>query len=153
MTDTNQTADDIIDGEATEETEDTKDTKYSPWDTIANDFQKLGQNLADAIKDTLNDENTKKHLGELRTGLQNMVEQVAGAVDEAVKSPAASTAKTEVKKAVGEVKDIGGKVYSESRPMLINALKQLEKGIQTIVARLDDDTKTEETPAPDTEDE
>jgi uncharacterized protein YjbJ (UPF0337 family) len=109
-------------------------TDQNPWTSVAGDFQSLGKSIADAIKNTFQDDRYKEQLTELRTGLQNMTEQVASAVDETIKS---SNVKSEVKKAAGEVKEAGGKVYSDTKPFLTGALKTLNEGIQSIIDRLE----------------
>jgi uncharacterized protein YjbJ (UPF0337 family) len=109
-------------------------TDQTPWTSVASDFQSLGKSIADAIKNTFQDDKYKEQLTELRTGLQNMTEQVASAVDETIKS---SNVKSEVKKAAGEVKEVGGKVYSDTKPFLTGALKTLNEGIQSIINRLE----------------
>jgi hypothetical protein len=135
MTDTEQT---------TEETTTSQEAMKNQWETIAKDFQDLGNSIAGTIRDAWHDEENKEQLRELRNGLQKMVDEVVEAVDEAVKSPKAEDAKSEAKKVVDEVKDFGGKVYTDSKPHLLSALKSLSEGIQTIVERLEA-TQTETT--------
>jgi len=120
---------------AAQNTEESQKNEHPPWSSVANDFQSLGKSIADAIKNTFQDDRYKEQLTELRTGLQNMTEQVASAVDETIKS---SNVKSEVKKAAGEVKEAGGKVYSDTKPFLTGALKTLNEGIQSIIDRLVD---------------
>ncbi|MFQ5576683.1 MAG: hypothetical protein ACE5G8_06805, partial [Anaerolineae bacterium] len=81
--------------------------------------------------------------------LQHIADQGAQAVDEAAKSPAASEVKTEVKRAAGEMKELGGKVYSEAKPHLLSTLKTLGESIQTIIERLEASAAHEGEPEPE----
>ena len=118
-------------------TEESQKSEQPPWNSVANDFQSLGKSIADAIKSTFQDEKYKEQLTELRTGLQSMTEQVASAVDETIKSSATETVKSEVKKAAGDVKEAGEKIYTDAKPVLAGALKTLSEGIQSIIERLE----------------
>lgn len=120
-----------------EETTGSQDATPNQWDAIAKDFQALGQSISDAVKGALQDENYKQQLADLGTGMHKMADQVTKAVDEAIKSPAAAEAKTEVKRAAGEVKDLGGKVYADTKPHLINILQTVGEGIQTMIDHLE----------------
>jgi len=125
------------DTNTTQDPQEPQQNDQSPWTSVAGDFQSLGKSVADAIKNTFQDDRYKEQLTELRAGLQNMTEQVASAVDETLKSPTTENVKSEVKKAAGEVKEVGGKVYSDTKPFLTGALKTLNEGIQSIIDRLE----------------
>ena len=122
MTDTNTQPEDTS---TAQDAQEPQKNEQSPWNSVASDFQSLGKSIADAIKNTFQDDRYKEQLTELRTGLQNMTEQVANAVDETIKSSTTENVKSEVKKAAGEVKEVGGKVYSDTKPFLAGALKTL----------------------------
>jgi len=76
-----------------------------------------------------------------------MTDQVAGAVEEALSSSTTEGVKSEVKKAASEVKDVGGKVYSDTKPFLASTLKTINEGIQGIIERME----TSPTDAPEAE--
>ena len=48
-----------------------------------------------------------------------------------------------MKRAAGEVKDLGGKVYADTKPHLINILQTVGEGIQTMIDRLETASKAE----------
>ena len=123
----------------------------NPWEAIAADFQTLGQNIAGAIKKTWNEDDAKRDMRNLRSSLQNAANQVANAVEEAMQSPTAANAKEEVKKAAGDVKDFGEKAYTDSKPHLLNALKSLEAGLQSLISNIEERQKTGSTPPPESQ--
>lgn len=123
-------------------------TGQNPWNSLGDEFQALGQSIAVSIKEAWHDEKNQQHLEGLQHGLQNMANRVSKAVDETVNSPKTDEVKTEVKKASGELKDLGGKVYTDSRPHLIKALKTMEEGLQSLIGRLEKEPPPAEDAAP-----
>jgi len=125
-----------------EKTETGQKAAHNPWDDVIHDFQALGESITRAIQGAVQDERSKKPLNEVKQGLENVADQVTKSVNEAAQSARSQARsqniKTEVRKAVDEVKDMGDKVYSESKPILVNALATLGEGIQMLIERLED---------------
>lgn len=107
-----------------------------PWDDVVRDFQSLGQSISRAIQDVVHDEGHKESLKELRQGLENVADQVAQSINEATRSSEAERMKSGVQRAVDDVRDLGSKVYRDTRPVLITALESLSAGLQRMVDRL-----------------
>ncbi len=120
------------------------------WGAVAKDFQALGETIATAIKSVWTNENMQTQVSDLKTGLQNMADQVGHAIDEAKETLAGDEVKGEFKKASTEVKDFGGKVYSESKPFFLDVLKSINEGIESMIAKLE--PETDETSRPRQED-
>lgn len=120
----------------TEETKTTSEPEHNPWDDVLKDFQSLGQSITEAVQDALHEEKYKESLKELRHGLENTANQVAKSIDEAIQSSQTEEAKASVKKAAEDVKGVGDRVYSDTKPHLINALQSLNQGIQKLIDRL-----------------
>ena len=119
-----------------EETETKQETPPSPWDAVIKDFQSLGQSITEAVQEAVQDEKHKESLNELRQGLEGVANQVAKSVEDAAHSAQAEQVKSGVQRAVGDVRAMGGKVYSDTKPALINALEGLSAGIQKMIERL-----------------
>ena len=122
---------------ASEESTSSHSASEDQWNQVGGDFQKLGQSIATAITGLWNDDKNREQLTEIQSGLSNMAEQVTGAVNEAISSDTSQDVKTGVNKAVDEAKEAGGKIYSDSRPFVIGALKKMNESLQTIIDRLD----------------
>ncbi|RME51333.1 MAG: hypothetical protein D6796_01180, partial [Caldilineae bacterium] len=88
----------------------------SQWEAIVRDFQSLGQSIAETVKDAWQDEANRQQLQELGDSMKRVADQIVDAVDEALKSPAATEVKSEFKKAPETVKEAGQRVYSEAQP-------------------------------------
>ncbi len=113
-----------------------QETSQSPWDEVIKDFQSLGQSISQAVHDAVQDEKYKESLRELRQGLENVASQVSESIDEAVKSTPTDEVKTGVQKAVDDVKDLGEKIYDDSKPHIVSALQSLSDGLQKMIDRL-----------------
>ncbi len=119
-----------------EETQTTSEPEPNPWDDVLKDFQSLGQSITKAVQDALHEEKYKESLKEIRYDLESTANQVAKSIDEAVKASQTEEVKAGVKKAAEDVKEAGDKVYSDTKPHLINALQSLDQGIQKLIDRL-----------------
>ena len=127
------------------QTEDTAQQE-NQWDAVAKDFQALGETMAGAIKSAWTNESTQSQVKDLKHGLQNMADQVGHALDEAKDTINNNEVKGEFKKATTEVKDFGGKVYSESKPFFLDVLKSINAGIASMIDKLEPHNVT---PTPD----
>jgi len=109
----------------------------SQWDAVAQDFQRLGESIADAVKSVWSNPSTQKQVTDLKEGLQNMAEQVGQVVDETRQNLTGEELKSEVRKATDDVKEFGTKVVSDSKPFLLDVLKTLDDGLQSLISRLE----------------
>lgn len=127
------------------------------WDAVAKDFQALGETIAGAIKSVWTNESTQSQVKDLKHGLQNMADQVGHALDEAKDTINNNEVKGEFKKATTEVKDFGGKVYSDSKPFFLDVLKSINASIESMIIKLEptetaatSDSPVEESPNEET---
>jgi hypothetical protein len=137
----------VIDGVAEDRDEsqdDSRSSAQSHWASVLQDFQTLGQTIMGAMKETWQDERSREYLDELRYGIQSLANKVSRKVDESLKSDESETSNTkgsevkrEVKRAVDEVKEAGTRIYGDSRPHLVNALKKVNDSIQELIERLE----------------
>lgn len=114
-----------------------KNATQSQWDGVANDFKRLGDSIAEAFQSAWNNQSTQKQMTDLKEGLQSMSEQVGQVVEEARQNITSDELKTEVRRAADDVKDFGTKVVSESKPLLLDVLKTLDDGIQSLISRME----------------
>lgn len=118
----------------------------NPWDDVLRDFQSLGQNIARAAQTTLQGEKGADRLQEIRRGVEQMADEVARNIDEAARTTQKDQVKQEVRKAAAEVKDLGDKVYTDTKPYLLGALRSLNEGLQKIISSLEKTESKTETP-------
>lgn len=142
-----------------ENTETNRGSADSQWDAVAKDFQRLGESIAEAVKSAWQNETTQRQVHDMQEGLHSLTEQVGEAVEEAKQTITSEEVKTEVKKTAEEVKGLGSKVYSETKPVLLDVLKTLDEGIRKMIERMEaaptkpeaPKAETEETPPPASE--
>jgi len=118
-------------------TEQSASSAQNQWNAVAQDFQHLGESIADAVKSAWSNESTQKQVSDLKEGLQNMAEQVGQVVDEARQNLSRDELRSEVQKATDDVKDFGTKVVSDSKPFLLDVLKTVDDGLQSLISRLE----------------
>lgn len=121
------------------------------WEAIQQDFQSLGRNISNAVKDMWHDERTRGQVNELRNCLENMSNQVGQAIDETINTAKSKNIKDDVQKAVGEIKNMGDKVYTDTKPHLVSALKMLDETIQKVIGRLEHVAEQPPSPSPKAE--
>lgn len=130
-----------------------KEEQAKAWDAVVEDFQHLGNSLSAAVKEMWSDERNREQLKQFRTGLEDMVKQVGNTIDEASKSEQANNVRQEVKKAATDVRGLGSKVYTDSKPHLVGLLQNISSGLDNIIQRLeksDSTVRTETKTTPDT---
>ena len=107
------------------------------WQEVGKQFQALGKSLATAVRASWYDEENRKRLQALQTGLESMVHDVSQAVHERAVTPAAQKTRAGVERAGQEV-----------RPRVISTLRQLNAELERIIGRMDQPPAAE-APAPE----
>jgi hypothetical protein len=115
------------------------------WRQVGKQFEALGNSLADAFRTAWHDENTRRHMREMQTGLETMVKEVDKAIKETVASSDGQKVRAEAERAAQSLQAAGAKTWQETKPQLVSALRQLSAELQKTISRL------EETKAPVTE--
>jgi len=106
------------------------------WKEVGSQFQALGAGLASAFGTVWKSEENKKHLREMRSGLEAMVNELGAAIKESTASPQAQQVKTEAGKTLETVKTAGEKTVQEIRPKLVAALATTNEELQKLLARM-----------------
>jgi hypothetical protein len=116
------------------------------WREVGKQFEVLGETLASAFRTAWNDEQNRKRMQEMQHGVESMLNDVAKAIDETIKSPQMQQTKTEVKKVAVTVKTAGEQTFQEVRPQLVSALSQLNAELQKLVTRIETKSTPEAAP-------
>ena len=112
-------------------------TPQSSWQDVGQQFQELGESLAQVFRTAWENEENQRRLQGVRTGLQSMVQEVGKAIDDSAKSPQAQKLREDAEKTVDKVRNAGEQTVQEVRPQLIDALQQLNQELQKLVNRMD----------------
>lgn len=114
------------------------------WKEVGSQFHALGAGLASAFGTAWKSEENRKHLKEMRSGLEAMVNELGTAIKESTASPEAQQVKTEAGKTLETVRTAGEKTVREIRPKLLAALASANEELQKLLAgmRKEDSTDT-----------
>jgi len=118
------------------------------WREVGKQFEVLGNSLANAFRTAWEDENTRRHMREMQTGLETMVNEVGTAIKETTESPEGQKARAEAERAAQSLRAAGAKTWQETKPQLMTALRQLSAELQKTISRLEEEGKTSAAEAP-----
>jgi len=112
-------------------------TTNKSWSKVGEQFQALGQSLAEAFRAAWKDEGNRQHLQDLQAGLEKMADDVGRAVREASESPEGQKVREEAKKAAGSARAAGESAWQDSRPHVLSALRSVDAELQKIISRME----------------
>ena len=112
-------------------------TSSEAWQEVGKQFQTMGESLATAFRSAWNDEQNRKKVQEMRTGLESMLNDVGKALDETAKSPQAQQAKVEARKTAESLKAATEHTAQELRPLILDALRKLNDELAKFVTRME----------------
>ena len=129
----------------TENTE--KQVTDEAWRQVGQQFQTLGESLAETLRTAWESEETRRHVQNMQGGLEAMVNRVDQALKEAIASPQGEKLRTEADKAAESLQAAGEQTWQEVSPHLLSALSQINAELQKMIGRLKGKGVTSETPA------
>lgn len=106
------------------------------WDEVGRQFQALGASLAQAVRTAWNDEDNRRRVQEMQSGLESMVREVGDAINDTASSPEGQKFQENAKRATEDLVNAGEKTVQEVRPHLMNALEQLNSELTKLVDRM-----------------
>ncbi len=112
-------------------------TPDNSWQDVGQQFKELGDSLAQAFRTAWEDEENKRRLQEMRTGLESMVREVGKAIDDTAHSPQGQHLREEAERTMEKVRNASEQTVQEVRPQLITALQQLNIELQKLVSRME----------------
>lgn len=114
---------------------------------IADELNKLGKQVADAIKAAWESEDRKKLQSELTDGLQKFGAQVTEAMDKASESETAKELRVKAEKMATDIRDRG--VVEDVRKGILTGLDTLNRELSKLVEKLESKQPTEAPEAPE----
>jgi vacuolar-type H+-ATPase subunit E/Vma4 len=106
------------------------------WEDVGHQFQALGASLAQAVRSAWNDEDNRRRVQEMQSGLEAMVREVGDAISDTASSPQGQSLQQDAKRTAENLVDAGEKTVQEVRPHLMRALEQLNGELQKLVDRM-----------------
>ena len=125
------------DEQTTQQSEEATHTSSDAWQEVGKQFQTMGESLASAFRTAWEDEQNRKRMQEMRSGLESMLNEVGNALDETAKSPQMQQAKTEMHKAAASVKVATEHTVTELRPLILDALRKLNDELAKFASRME----------------
>ena len=101
-----------------------------PWHQVGQQFQVLGESLAEAFRTAWEDEGNRQHARDMQAGLEKMVDDIGQAIKEASESP-------EAKKATESAKAAGSKAWRDARPHVLSALRSVDAELQKVINQME----------------
>lgn len=111
-------------------------TNDKGWQEVGQQFQTLGESLAQALRSTWENEDTQRRVAEMRSGLESMARDVSAAVEDTANSPQGQKIRREAEQAAASLRTATDQTVQELRPQLITALQQLNTELQKLIDRL-----------------
>jgi hypothetical protein len=128
----------MADEQTTQAAEQSSPTSNETWQEVGQQFRALGESLATAVRAALENEETRRHMQELQTGLKAMINEVDQAVRDVAASPEGQRVRTEVEKAAQAARTTGKQAFQEAQPHLVSALRQVTSELQKLISRLEE---------------
>jgi hypothetical protein len=131
-------------------TEDSGASKAT-WSEIGDQFQALGETIADTLKAAWERDETREHVASLQAGLEGLVSHVERAINEFGESEEAQRLQAEAKKAAGSARAAGEKAWEDARPHVLSALQQVNDELRKVTSRIEGSGATAASSAAETE--
>jgi hypothetical protein len=113
-----------------------KSTTESSWQEVGQQFQALGESLAQAMRAAWENEETQRRVAEMRTGVESMARDVSKAVEDTASTPQGQRIRQEAEHTAASLRTATEQTVQEVRPQLINALQQLNTELQKLIDRM-----------------
>jgi hypothetical protein len=122
----------------------TQETGHEPsktpggnWEDVGRHFQALGDSLAAAFRTAWENEENRPQMQNMKSGLEEMVNQVSQAIKDSAASPAGQQVRSEAKKVASTLRTAGEQTAQEVKPHLLTALRQIEAELQKLIDRME----------------
>ena len=122
-------------------------TTEEAWREVGEQFQALGQSLAQAFRTAWGSEANRRHLESVKDGLAAMVGEVDQAIREASTSAEGQKVRQEAKRAAASARAAGEKALQEVQPHLLSALNQVNAELHKVIDRMEQREAAPETHA------
>ncbi len=119
--------------EQQEQTQQAQDTTSANWREVGEQFERLGQSLADALRVTFSEAEQSGQWERVRAGMESVAREVGQAVEDTAKSPKAQELKQEAQRTVEQLRTAGEQAVQDARPQLSTALRQVSVELQKLI--------------------
>lgn len=104
------------------------------WAEVGKSFQSLGESLAAAFRETMENEEVRQ---KLRTSMDSLADGINQAVADAKESDEAQQVRGELGKAAKSAQDAGEQACRDLKPHIVSSLRQLSAELKKMTDRLE----------------
>lgn len=119
------------------------------WREVGKQFEELGATLAQTVRAAWEREDTQQRVQEMQNGLEKMVQEVRGAIDDSMNTPQGQRIREDANRAAASLRTAGEQTVQEVRPQIINALQQLNNELQQWINKMENRTQPPDEPMND----
>lgn len=112
-------------------------TSGATWSEVGEQFQALGETIAQALRATWEREETRQHARDLQTGLEGLVSNVEQAISDFGDSSEGQRLRAQAGKAAGSARFAGEKAWDDAQPHILSALRQVNAELRKVTSRLE----------------
>ena len=122
-------------------------TTEEAWRKVGEQFQTLGESLAEAFRTAWESEKNRQRAQEMRGGVEAMIDRISAVINDFGDSPGAHQVREEAEKAAESARVAGEQTWQKAQPHLLSALNRLNGELQKLIGHLQE---PEGETAPDT---
>ncbi len=119
------------------------------WREVGKQFEELGATLAQTVRAAWEREDTQQRVQEMQNGLEKMVQEVRGAIDDSMNTPQGQRIREDANRAAESLRTACEQTVQEVRPQIINALQQLNNELQQWINKMENRTQPPDEPMND----
>lgn len=134
----------MTDEPITGQTEETEQAPGDAWKEVGKQFEALGQSLASAFRAAWESEENRRHLQNLQSGLESMVDEISQAANEMASSEKGQKVRAEVGKAAESARLAGQQALEDAQPHVLSALHRVNSELQKMISRIEQESSSEE---------
>jgi hypothetical protein len=106
------------------------------WSEVGEQFETLGETIAEAFRAAWEREDTRHHVEGLKTGLEGLVGSVEQAISEFGESAEGERVKAEAQKAADSARAAGEKAWEDAQPHILSALQRVNEELRKVTSRI-----------------
>ncbi|GEM_PF-883115 len=122
-------------------------TPAESWSEVGKQFKELGQNIAAAFRIAWENEENRRHIKAMYDGLEAMIAEINELLKHTASVPESLRVREQAQKAVDSARAASQMAFEEARPYLLAALRQLDTELQKMIARMEKEQLSEQTPS------
>lgn len=123
-----------------------KGSSTEAWQEVGRQFKLLGESISQAVQAAWHDEENRRRVEEMRSGLESMVSDVSNSIKQAANTPQGQRIREHGRQTAEDIRAASEQTVQDIRPTLVSALRQLNLELQKLTDRMDKTNRAQENP-------